>query len=185
MSDGKQLTLNDDDQYDWDGTRDKIIELRARGNSQAVIAKAIGKSVPFVAKILKSELIDRASNRQELIASALCSLNWVQQLLGERIAKAGDKFQRADVTEFRATIADIRKLLALDQPVEHNVNVQVEEVSDEDVRRQLAAFVPTHLLPAITSTPALPESIPDAEYHVRPEADEQRVGEEGSPKVEQ
>lgn len=176
MSDRSELTLNDDTPNDWNGTTDRIVELRARGYSQAVIAKQVGLSVATVAKILKQEFGERNSSRQDLIDEQKATLNWMKKKITDRIHKDGAKWDRRDAELLLKFEERVAKLVGLDQPVKHDVAVTFEDISDAELVEQLAAHQIFVQLPAVPK--ALPEPVEDAQFTSQePNVGHQRITE--------
>lgn len=165
MSDPRSsLTLNDDDQYDWDGSRDRIVNLRAMGQSITYISKAVGLSAAIVSRILKSEFGERNSSRQDCIDEQKATLNWMKKKITERIDKAGEFWDRRDAELLLKFEERVSKLKGLDTPQQHEVTVAYEEQSEEELLQALQAAGYALQLP--TSPKALPQShlVEDAEF---------------------
>ena len=165
MSEFRPLTVRDADAYDWDGSRDRVIELSGQGYGPLYISKATGLSVRVVEKIRKSEFQDRNANRQQIVEAHAQTVQWLKLKLTERIAAAGGKWDRRDGELLLKVLERESRLFGCDQPVQvqHDVNVTVEQLSDDDLLKALAAegIVVQQLNPP-PAPAALPEHIEDA-----------------------
>lgn len=147
-------------------TRNEIVKLRVRGETQAVIAAKVGLSVATVGKVLREEFHARAAVREDLIATHKFELDWMRQLVKDRIVDRGDGWDRKDVELVLRLMESERKLFGLDQPTKIDVN-HLDAATDEELAEECRRFgIPTALPPAPT-VPADPELIPDAEYSER------------------
>jgi hypothetical protein len=127
------------DEHDFNGNRDKVVDYAARGYSGVYISKATGLHVNLVYFILKDEYQKRCSSRQALIQAQDQTINWLLKKITERIHKGEDKWARQDAELLLKLMERQSKLHGLDQPLQHQVSVTVDEMSDEEVIKQLRA----------------------------------------------
>ena len=168
----RNLTLWDSDNFDFNGVRDQIVDLRGRGYPVTYICKATGLTDSVVRRILKSEFVDRNSSRQDLIESHSQEIKWIKLKITERIHGAGEKWDRRDAELLLKVHEREAKLFGLDQPSQQQISVTYQELSDDDLVSQLRAQgVEIKQLPQHTPTlpPPPAEVIQDAEVvHVSP-----------------
>ena len=164
----RNVPLREADQWDWNGVRDKVVELTARGKGPKYIAKLLGVSEHTVANLKKSEFRDRNASRQEIIEACFHTLNWLHQKLADRIEKAGDKFSRQDIAELRAIISDIRKMMGADSPTQHEIQIIDDDITEAQLIVQLVAAgkLPASALPQALPEPTPPQQVEEAEYQV-------------------
>lgn len=160
----RELTLRDADQYDFDGTRDKIVDLLGRGFSVAYAAKVVGKSPETVRKIARSEFVERNASRQQVIEAHDQTIHWLKMKVTKRMHEAGDRWDRRDAELLLKIMDREAKLKGVDAPTTTNVNVTVEDLSDADIISQLSAA--GYQLQVPTPPKALPEptQVDDAEF---------------------
>lgn len=158
------LTLRDADKFDWDGSRDKIIELAGRGLSQAYISKAVGLAQSTVGRILRTEFTDRNTNRQKIVEAHAQTVQWLKLKITERMHDSGKIWDRRDAELLLKVLDREAKLFGTDQPVQSQVNVVIEDLSEEDLVNQLAAAGYTLQLNPPLKALTEPVAVEDAEY---------------------
>ena len=129
------------DEHDFNGNRDRIIDYAGRGFSGQYIAKATGLPKVLVYRILKSEYIERHNNRQAIIESQDQTIRWLKLKITNRIHKAEDSWSRQDAELLLKLMEREAKLHGLDAATQHQhqVNVVVEDLTDDEVIKQLRA----------------------------------------------
>lgn len=158
------LTLQDADRYDWDGRRQRIVELAGQGHSQIYISKAVGLDVKTVGRILKSEFSERNANKQLIVQAHAQTVQWMKLKITSRITESGNNWDRRDMETLLKVLDREAKVFGIDQPTQHDVNVTVEQLSDDDLVKQLAAEGIVVQLPTPPPLKALPEAVIDAEF---------------------
>lgn len=138
---------------DWNGNRDEAVRLRCLGRSPSFIAAAMGVPKQTIDRWLKQEFDIRLGVRQSLIEQTGMELEWAKSKLAEQIQAKGD---RRDVEVWLKVIDRKCKLFGLDSPLK--VDVRVEDLSDQDLARELERnSIRTTLV-------ALPEPVEEAEF---------------------
>jgi hypothetical protein len=116
-----------------------VVDLAGRGFSAAYISRSTGLNYKLVTKLLKSEYTDRNANRQQIIEAHSQQVNWLKLKITERMHEAGKGWDRKDAELLLKVLERESKLFGTDQPTQSQVNVTIEELSDEDLWKQLAA----------------------------------------------
>jgi len=130
---------------DFDGTRDRIVELRCQGKSIHYISTAMGLSSSEVQRLLRSEFEQRLGDRQGLIQKAAMELDYLMAKLMDKIVVHPD---RRDMETWLKFNESKRRLFGLDAPTKVEAKVSYEEMSEQDIVRQLQIEAP-NLLPAL------------------------------------
>jgi len=165
-----RLTLNDADPDDFNGVRDRIVNLAGMGYSAARISQQTGENYKKVCRILNSEFQERCSERQNVVQAIDQNLMWLQLKCARVIEETSVDSKGNAKIDYKAgelflKIADRRaRLHGADKPVEHKVEIVQEQFTEEELITQLnqAGF---HI-----SLPAQPAPLPahvdvtDAEY---------------------
>lgn len=187
MAEEFRLTLNDADPDDFNGLRDTIISLAGQGYSANYISKATSTNYKKVCKILSSEFQDRCAKRQDIVQALDQSLMWLQLKCAKAIEdstepdkKTGKVKVDTKTGELFLKIVDRRgRLHGADQPVQHEVRLEVDTLSEEELLSQLRQAGVQISLPAVIAPPALLEHVEDATYEPASGPDEQERSPEG------
>lgn len=161
----KKVRLDELQPYDINGEKTKIVELYTVHNKTLTyIANALGKSASYVSRVLHEAYQEDKSQRDIRILAHSQMLQWLMTKTVDRIEKSGAKWDRRD-GEFLLKLSEQeRKLKGLDQPVQHEVKVEVEHFTDEELILQLNQMGMHVSLPEHTSPLALPEPVEDAQF---------------------
>ncbi len=161
----KKVRLDELEPADFTGEKSKIIDLYTVHNkSVAYIATAIGRSANYVSRVLHEAYQQDKSEREIRILAHSHLLQWLMTKTVKRIEESGKKWDRRD-GEFLLKLSEQeRKLKGLDQPIQHEVTIQPEEFTQEELILQLNQMGLQVSLPADTSQNALPEHVEDAQY---------------------
>lgn len=165
-------TLRDADPHDFDGLKTRVVELLAKGKSVNYIAKLTGENYEKIRKIALSYYDSEVQYRNLLKVEHTYAVRWVMDQLKEKIEKdieAGKPISRADSETLLKYFDHNAKLHGLYAATEHNVQVTVEDLSDEEVIAQLKAKAPElFVLDNHSPLQALPPSpqIEDAQFEV-------------------
>ena len=130
---------------DFDGTRDQIVALFASGKSRHYISTALALPRSTVDRIIKQEFDTRLGNRQSLIERTALEIEYVKAKAMEKIEKGYD---RRDAETWLKLNESLRRLFGLDQPVKAELKVSYDELSEDEIIKQLAIEAP-NLLPAL------------------------------------
>jgi hypothetical protein len=164
VADDKKIRLDETETNDWTGERDRICDLYARRLSITYIAQAVGRSAAYVSKVLHSEFAERNANRQQIVLAHHQTLSWMIQKATKRMAEAKDFWDRRDAELVLKLLEREARLFGVDQPTQHTVTVELDQLTDDELLTQLQAAGVQITLPAVTSPPALPEHVEDAHY---------------------
>jgi hypothetical protein len=165
-----EITLRDTDSADWDGLRCEAVRLKALGHSVAYIARLLQRNVKTITRILESEFRDRFANRQEKKTEYALELEWLKQLVKDRIVSSGAKWDRKDAELLLKMRDQESRLYGHDEPTQHQhqVTVELAEMDDSEIAAQLRQYN-VSLPEGFLSLPAAPEQIEDAEFTPSPE----------------
>lgn len=172
-----ELTLRDTDSADWDGLRCEAVRLKALGHSVSYIARLLQKNVKTITRILESEFKERFANRQQKKIEYALELEWVKQLVKDRIVSSGAKWDRKDAELLLKMRDQEARLYGHDEPTQHQhqVTVELAEMPDEELAAQLRQYN-VSLPEGFLSLPAASEQIEDAEFTLPEPASEPQSG---------
>lgn len=143
---------------DFDGTRDRVVDLFIRKHSIGYIATALGLTHKAVSKLIDQEFNTRLGDRQAMIHQAVLEIDWLMKPLMKKYA-VDSEAGRPSERDFRALLEgnkERRRLLGLDASVK--VDVTINDQSEADIQQELARYGVTTKLP-----PAISEDVEDAE----------------------
>lgn len=164
--DQTDVRLRDTDLHDYNGDRDRIVELAGRGFSAHYISQATGVAYKTVQRLLRSEFVERNSKRQDTVQAHAQTLNWLKLKVTERIHKSGANWDRRDCELLLKVLEREAKVFGVDAPTQHqhDINVTVEDLSEEDLLSQLAAAgYALQITPPVRQLPT-PVVADDAEF---------------------
>jgi hypothetical protein len=160
----KKPRLDELDVSDLNGEKTRIVDLYTKGCTLTYIAQVIGKSPNYVSKILHQAYQEDKAERDVRILAHSQMIQWLMGKTVSRIEESGKKWDRRD-GEFLLKLSEQeRKLKGLDQPVQHELKIEYEQVTDEELVEQLRQFEVHVSLPERSPPLALPEPIEDAQY---------------------
>ena len=148
--------------YDYNGVRDAVVRLRCRGYGQDRIAKEVGIPKQVVKNLLESEFRDRYSEREALKHQTAMQIDYIMRPLLDKYEKDAEKGQpqRGDAETLLKCLDRRARLFGLDDAVK--LNVQVEEMTNDQLQQQLAVHGIDITLPQLPAAPAS-EPVEDAE----------------------
>lgn len=155
---------------DFNGLRDSVVKLRCLGNSYTVIAKTLNISYKQVQTIIDSEFKDRFENREQLRLQTAMQYDFLIRPLLEKFDTTVD---RRDAETIAKLLDNKARLLGLNEATKIEVKHKVEELTDEELEKELARHnVVIQVVPATDN--ALPEHLPtedisDADFSTIPE----------------
>jgi hypothetical protein len=163
---------------------ENVVREWCKGRSPQTIAKLLGVSVTRVRGVLIKDARDRAVGREAVRARAAAELDLMARPLWDRVHAAGTAANRDDLTLLLKINESKRRLAGADSPVKVEVKHQVEELSDEDLAKELRRHgVEVKQLAAAEPQPPLPtpSDVEDAEYAVAAEGE--RSDPDGGPQL--
>lgn len=166
MADDKSFSTRQIDVNDYNGLRTRVVELLAKGKSVTYIAKATGERWEKIRDIALSEYRKQTEYRDALKMEHVFATKWAMDLIKDRITDSGEKWDRRDLELLWKWHEHNAKLHGFNAPTEHkhDVTVQIEELSDDELVQQLKVVAPE--LFTSPAPKALPEAVQDAEYVV-------------------
>lgn len=172
MSDTKKVRLDELEPADFNGEKNRVVELyTTHGKSIAYIAQVIGRSAPYVSKLLHAAYQEDKSERELRILAHAQGLKYLMQKTIDRIEKAGHAFDRRDAELWAKLREQEARLRGLDQPVQHEVKVEIEQYTDDELIAQLRQAGVQVSLPTVIQPAALPEHVDEAEFQIKPESE--------------
>jgi len=158
----------------FNGVRDEIVELYAKGNTQDYIATAVGVSPAKVAKILSDEYKKNFAGRQELIEQVAWQLKKITRVALAKYDASDGTDNKSAETALKA-IDQTRRMFGLDEATKVAISHSYDSMTSDELAIELAKY----RISTTLSTPALPPAaspdsslpIADAEFTSLPEAD--------------
>ncbi len=173
--DHTEVRLRDSDPYDYDGSRDRIVDLAGRGFTAAYIHKLTSIPYKVVQRLMRSEFAERSSNRQQVIEAHAQTVQWLKMKVTERMHSMGGAWDRRDGELLLKILERESKLFGVDQPTQHqhDVSITYEELSNDELLSQLAAA--GYSLQITTPKVLMPVEAEDAQFTVHDTAQHQSV----------
>jgi hypothetical protein len=154
---------------DFNGIAEEVVRLKCLDHNNLYIARTLGISYTLVTKILEREVKAYQVEREQMRHQANMELNWLKKPLKEkyeRDAKNPKGVSREDAVALLKIIERQHRLFGLDEPMKVDVKHTIEELSDDELNKQLQLHgIDVKQLPAAKTEDSVPVNfVEDAEY---------------------
>lgn len=154
---------------DFNGVAEEVVRLKCLDHSNTYIARVLGIAYNTVVKILEREYKANSANREQMRETAKMELNWLKKPLKEkyeRDSKTDKGVSREDAVALLKIIERQHRLFGLDDPVKVDVKHSIEDLSDDELNKQLQLHgIEVKQLPAAKIEEQVPvDFVADAEY---------------------